>query len=71
MSPCFWRTLVKVLGFSLLAFVLLTIRFSPNWVAFYYGIRDAKASVTNLSESAAVDKAILSGYSISRLLKNA
>ena len=59
----FRRAPARIVVFGLLVFVLLTIRFSPNWVTFYFGLRDAKVNVSNPAQSAAIDKAILSGHS--------
>jgi tetratricopeptide (TPR) repeat protein len=53
----------RIIALGLLAFALLTVRFSPNWAAFYYGLRDARVNVTSVAQDAAIDKAIFSAYS--------
>jgi hypothetical protein len=57
--PTAWT--IVVLG--LLAFAFLTIRFSPNWMVFYRGVRDAKLNASTTQQSVAIDYAVLSGYS--------
>ena len=58
-----WSPALKTIGWGLLAFVILTLRFSPNWAAFYNGVREARNSAVTPAQRAAVDGAILSGYS--------
>ena len=57
--PAAWT--IVVLG--IVAFAILTIRFSPNWVVFYRGVREAKLNAPNAEQSVAIDYAVLSGYS--------
>jgi hypothetical protein len=54
---------LKVILPGLLAFAVLAIRFSPNWVEFYHGVRDAKLNASTPGQSLAIDYAVLSGYS--------
>jgi hypothetical protein len=56
-------TAPKIVLWGMLAFALLTVRFSPNWAAFYDGAREAKLNIRSVEQNAAVDAAILSGYS--------
>jgi TPR repeat protein len=37
------RSLSRIWGFGLLAFLLLTVRFAPNWLEFYRGFQTATA----------------------------
>lgn len=54
----------RILALSLVAFVLLTIRFSPNWIEFGQLVQEVRTSVVDEGQRAAVEKkAILSGYS--------
>ncbi len=48
---------------GLAAFLVLTLRYSPNWVAFGSLVREATADVTTPATQAAVESAILSGFS--------
>lgn len=56
-------TPVKILALGLLTFTLLALRFSPNWVEVYRELRDVRAGVSSPAHRAAIDKAILDGYS--------
>lgn len=53
----------RVLGWGSLAFVLLTLQFSPNWFTFWQELRDVKSNASNPAEIAAIDRALFSGYS--------
>jgi uncharacterized protein len=53
----------KVILLGLLAFTLLAVRFSPNWVAFYNGVRDARLSAATSAQRTAIDETVLTGYS--------
>lgn len=57
------RRFQAVLVWGGLAFALLTLRFSPNWITFHAGLRDAKSSLSSAAETRAIDREILSGYS--------
>ncbi len=50
-------------GWSLLAFIVLGIRFSPNWVTFYHSNREARAGAVSPAQVAAIDRTMLRGYS--------
>lgn len=52
----------RIAALGVLACVLLTVRFSPNWASFYYGLRDARAHVSGIVPGAAVDKAVFSAF---------
>jgi len=56
------RGFLGVLGLGLLVFIVLTLRFSPDWLAFRAGLQDAKTGLSQPAERAAVDTAIFSGY---------
>jgi hypothetical protein len=58
-----WPGGLKIALLGLVVFAVLTACFSPNWVTFYYGVREAKLSASNPAQSAAIDNAALSGYS--------
>src|SRR5687767_7571929 len=63
-SPSFSRLAMRTsVLLGLVAFALLAIRFSPNWVVFYHGVRDAKRNASSVEQSVAIDYAVLSGYS--------
>jgi hypothetical protein len=55
-------SLTQVIGLSLLAFLVVVARFSPNWIAFYRGVREAAVHASNPAQREAVEKAIFSGY---------
>jgi hypothetical protein len=57
------RTPVLVVALGVLAFALLAVRFSPDWLAFHRGIREAIESIRTPEERAAMEHAILSGHS--------
>lgn len=62
------KTVLKspsVLGIflGLAAFVLLAVRFSPNWVAFAQTAREAYAEAGSQADHAAIEKVVLSGFS--------
>lgn len=48
---------------GLAAFALLAVRFSPNWLAFAQTAREAYAQAAGPSDHAAIEKAVLSGFS--------
>ncbi|MBL9211916.1 MAG: sel1 repeat family protein [Opitutaceae bacterium] len=52
---------LAVLG--VLAFALLAVRFSPNWIAFQRVVREAKAEAESPAHLAAIDRAVFSGHS--------
>ena len=52
---------LAVLG--VLAFALLAVRFSPNWIAFQRIVREAKAEAESPAHLAAIDRAGRSGHS--------
>jgi TPR repeat protein len=56
------RAVLGVLGLGLLAFVVLALRFSPDWLTFRDNWKEAKAGLTQPGEWASIDEAILSGY---------
>src|SRR4051812_466045 len=58
------RASVRVAVFGVIAFAVLTLRFSPNWVEFVREVREAKSNVASPTQNLAVDRAILSGYSL-------
>lgn len=58
-----WRTSVRLALLGGLAFALLAVRFSPDWLEFNRGIRDALESIRTPEERAAMENAILSGHS--------
>lgn len=61
-----WPRSAEVVAWGLLAFAVLTIRFSPNWSVFRDALRNVKAAASNQVVEAAVEKAFLSGYSTTR-----
>jgi len=48
---------------GLLAFALLAVRFSPNWVAFAQTAREAYAEAGSEADHTAIEKTVLSGFS--------
>ena len=62
-KPVSRRNRLRVILFSVLAFTVLAIRFSPNWWAFYNGVRDAKLNAATPAQRAAIDETVLTGYS--------
>ena len=50
-------------GLGLLACLLLTLRFAPNWIAFRSGLSEAWLTASSPSHHAAVERAILNGHS--------
>src|SRR5688572_14101949 len=54
---------LKIFLWSLLAFALLAIRFSPNWMVFCEGAREARLGAVTPEQRATIDGAILNGYS--------
>lgn len=48
---------------GVLAFALLAVRFSPNWIAFQRIVREAKAEAESPAHLAAIDRAVFSGHS--------
>lgn len=63
LSEGFRRPAAGIAALALMALALLTVRFSPDWVAFARGMRDAKTSVTSPAQGVAIDKAIYSAFS--------
>jgi hypothetical protein len=53
----------KAIGLGLIAFVLLVVRFSPNWWEFCSVVGDAYKQAASPAEHEAFDKAVMSGYS--------
>lgn len=56
----------RILGIAVLlgscAFLILAVRFSPNWIAFAREVREVTAAATSPAQKAAVEEAILSGF---------
>lgn len=55
------RLFVFLVGLA--AFAVLTLRYSPNWVAFSAFVREATSEVTTPSHRTAIEEAVLSGFS--------
>lgn len=57
------KPLVLGVTLGLVAFALLAVRFSPNWVAFAQTAREAYAEAPSPTAHPAIEKAVLSGFS--------
>jgi len=57
------RALAWIFALGLFAFLILTLRFSPNWIAFGESVREMAAETTNADQRDALEPAILSGFS--------
>lgn len=62
-KPASFRPAFLAALLALAAFALLAARFSPNWVAFAACVREATLDATTPAKSAAIEQAILSGFS--------
>lgn len=60
--PTAFREWIGTLTWGSLAFCLLTIQFSPNWLILCQELNSAKAQIASPTEEAQVDRAILSAY---------
>lgn len=54
---------LHVVTLGVLAFLVLSLRFSPNWVAFGTAVREAEADVGNAEAQLSLENAFFSGYS--------
>ena len=61
--PASLRPLLLCLLAALVAFAVLTMRFSPNWVAFAQTAREAFRDATDPVRHGNIEKAVLSGFS--------
>ncbi len=53
----------KILAWTVLAWLLLGLRFSPDWVQFFAAVREAEATAVNPTQKRAIDRAMISGAS--------
>ncbi len=61
--PLSRRTPWSIVALGTLAFVVLAVRFSPNWFAFQRTVREATAEAVSPAHRAAIDRAVFSGHS--------
>lgn len=59
-----WRAWRGVLGWGLLAFLLLSVRFAPNWLAFRDGVADAWPRPGPEQEKRVMERAALAAHSL-------
>jgi len=56
------RPRLKTLGLAGLVFVVLAIRFSPDWLAFRAGVQEAESMLSGPAKGAIIEQALLLGH---------